>query len=232
MSEKKASLINFGDGISAVDAEYVFPSFDASHLIIENGRAAFVDCGTRHSVPFLLDALQQKDIDVADVEFVFVTHVHLDHAGGTGDLIQSLPTAKAVLHPRGAPHMINPEKLVNGTINVYGKQRFDDYYGGVTPVPEDRVVIADDGQVFSLSGRTLECFFTEGHARHHYCLWDEKSCGVFAGDSFGISYRSIDTPNGEFVLQFGGFGTAPGSFSGVPRRSTSTRRKRTELLTG
>ena len=91
-----AATNKLGCGIIAVDTDYVRPQFDASHLIVENGRAAFVDTGTNRSVPLLLDALHQSDLDAADVHYVFLTHVHLDHAGGAGGLLQHLPNAKVV----------------------------------------------------------------------------------------------------------------------------------------
>lgn len=195
-----ASTTNLRNGIVAVDTDYVRPILDASHLIIEAGHAAFVDTGTNNSVPLLLDALRQHDIDVASVDYLFLTHVHLDHAGGTGELLNFLPNAKAVVHPRGVRHLIDPEKLIRGTIAVYGEKRFQELYGGVTPVDAARLIVAEDMQRFELAGRTLECFFTEGHARHHYCLWDPESSGVFTGDSFGVSYREFDTAKGEFIF--------------------------------
>src|SRR5689334_7414624 len=107
-------------GIVAVDAEYVYPGHAASHIIQQNGRAAFVDVGTNHSVPYLLAALEVLGIARKAVDYVFLTLVHLDHAGGAGLLLQALPNAVAVLHPRGAPHLIDPEKLVAGSKIVYG----------------------------------------------------------------------------------------------------------------
>lgn len=199
MPRETARTTHLDHGITAIDTDYVRPLLDASHLIVADGRAAFVDTGTNFSVPFLVDALGQQNLDVGDVDFVFLTHVHLDHAGGAGRLMQRLPNAKAVLHPRGAPHMIDPGKLIKGSQAVYGKQRYLEMYGDLVPIPEERVVVADDGQSFHLAGRTLRAFFTEGHARHHYCLDDPASRGVFTGDSFGISYRELDTAAGEFI---------------------------------
>lgn len=199
MPSETARTTELDYGITAIDTDYVRPLLDASHLIVENGRAAFVDTGTTFSVPFLLDGLDKNNIDVGDVKYVFLTHVHLDHAGGAGALMQQLPNAKAVLHPRGARHMIDPDKLIKGAQAVYGEQDYLDMYGEIVPIPEQRVVITDDGQDFSLAGRPFQSFFTEGHARHHYCLDDPTSRGVFTGDSFGVSYRELDTAAGEFI---------------------------------
>jgi len=181
---------------------------DASHLIVEGGRGAFVDTGTNDSVPVLLDGLQQQDLDPGDVDYVFLTHIHLDHAGGAGLLMQNLPNARCVIHPRGAPHMVNPERLIAGTIGVYGEERTREMYGDLVPVEESRVVVAEDEAWFDLNGRAMQALHTEGHARHHYVLNDPGSCGVFTGDNFGISYRELDTVNGEFIFPT----TTPASF--------------------
>lgn len=199
MPEPVSQLTPLDDGITAIDTDHVRPLFDASHLIVEGGRAAFVDTGANSSVPLLLDALRRNDLDVGDVDYVFLTHVHLDHAGGAGLLMQALPNAVAVLHPRGAPHMIRPDKLIRGAQAVYGAPAFAEMYGDIQPIDEHRVRVVADREQLSLHGREMECLFTEGHARHHYCLADPKSGSVFTGDSFGISYRELDTANGEFI---------------------------------
>jgi len=194
------SITSFPYGITAIDTDFVRPQLDASHLIVERGCAAFVDTGTNNSVPLLLAALAEKNLDPADVEYVFLTHVHLDHAGGAGLLMQHLPTAMAVIHPRGARHMINPEKLVKGSQAVYGESLFKEMYGDIVPIDAARVIEASDNHEFTLHGRSLYCLYTEGHARHHYCLFDPESASVFTGDSFGVSYRELDTAAGEFVF--------------------------------
>jgi glyoxylase-like metal-dependent hydrolase (beta-lactamase superfamily II) len=188
-----------GDGITAIDTDLLRAYFDASHLIVENGRAAYVDCGVNSSVPLLLAALRQKDIDPGAVDYLFLTHVHLDHAGGAGVLMQALPNAQAVLHPRGAPHMIDPAKLIKGAQAVYGEEEYFRQYGDIQAIPADRVIVADDGQAFSFGGRVLKSVYTEGHARHHHCFYDPTSSSVFSGDSFGLSYRELDTDKGEFI---------------------------------
>jgi len=192
---------------------------DASHLIVENGRAAFVDTGTNDSVPLLLDALEQRDIDAADVDFVFLTHVHLDHAGGAGLLMQHLPNARCVIHPRGAPHMIDPEKLIKGTEGVYGVERTREMYGEIRPIEERRVVVAEDNGWIDFNGREVQALFTEGHARHHYCLNDPASRGVFTGDNFGVSYRELDTVKGEFIYPT----STPASFDPVEAHKSVER---------
>ena len=195
-----AGTTELNDGIIAIDTEYARPIQDASHLIVENGRAAFVDTGANSSVPLLLDALEQRELSADVVDYVFLTHIHLDHAGGAGLLMQQLPNARCIVHPRGAPHMINPAKLIAGTEAVYGVEKTKEIYGEILPIDEQRIVVADDERWYELNGRRLQTIFTEGHARHHYVLNDPASRGVFTGDSFGVSYRETDTDNGAIVF--------------------------------
>ena len=195
-----AATTIFNDGITAIDTEYARALQDASHLIVEGGRAAFIDTGVNKSVPLLLDALRQQDLDVGDVDYVFLTHVHLDHAGGAGELMQALPNATCVVHRYGAPHMIDPTKLIAGTEAVYGIDETREIYGTIVPIDERRVHIPEDGDWLSLNGRELQFINTEGHARHHHVINDPQSKGVFTGDSFGVSYRELDTEHGEIVF--------------------------------
>ncbi len=193
-------MIQYDDGIAAIDTEYVRPMLDASHLVVEGGRAAFVDTGTNYSVPLLLAALGEQDLDVGDVDYVILTHIHLDHAGGAGMLMQNLPNARCAVHPRGARHIANPEKLIAGTEAVYGAERTREMYGEIQPIDPSRLLVPDDEQWLSLNGRDLQILYTQGHARHHYCIFDPTSRSVFTGDSFGISYREFDTDLGEFIF--------------------------------
>ena len=195
-----ARTTRYDAGVTAVDTEYVRPGLDASHLIVSDGRAAFVDTGANNAVPLLLDALREADLEPADVDYVFLTHIHLDHAGGAGKLMQALPNAQAVLHPRGAPHMIDPTRLIAGTEAVYGKEQAQAIYGVIEPIDAGRVIATDDEAEYEFGGRTVRTLYTEGHARHHYVLHDPDSRGVFTGDSFGISYRTFDTDNGPFIF--------------------------------
>ena len=199
MPESVPRYQDMGDGITAIDTDLLRPMFDASHLLVENGRAAFIDCGVNDSVPLLLATLKRKNIDVADVDYLFLTHVHLDHAGGAGALMEALPNAQAVLHPRGAPHMIDPARLIKGAQAVYGEEEYFRQYGDIRPISKDRVIVAEDRQEFSFGGRRLTGVYTEGHARHHHCFADPGARAVFTGDSFGLSYRELDTPSGEFI---------------------------------
>ena len=189
-----------GTGITAIDTQYVRPRMDASHLVVDDGQAAFVDTGTTHSVPLLLETLRDKQIPEEAVSTIFLTHIHLDHAGGAGELSNALPHAKVVVHPRGAPHLIDPAKLIAGTKAVYGEEQFQRLYGEIPAIPQQRVVIAEDGDRHRVGNREFTLIHTPGHALHHLCLVDESEAIVFSGDNFGISYREFDTDNGAFIF--------------------------------
>jgi glyoxylase-like metal-dependent hydrolase (beta-lactamase superfamily II) len=193
-----ARLTRHPDGITAVDTEYIRPGLAAAHIFQHGGGAAFVDVGTNYSVPHLLAALQELAIAPADVDYVFITHVHLDHAGGAGRLLQSLPAAQLVVHPRGAPHLIDPAKLIAASKVVYGEELYRQLYGELVPVAAERVITTADGQHFELRGRPLQVLHTPGHALHHYCLVDLEHHNLFTGDTFGLSYRELDTAQGAF----------------------------------
>lgn len=187
-------------GIYTIDTGFVRPQFDAAYLVVHDGRGAFIDCGTNHAVPHLLGALAQAGLDVSHVDWLILTHVHLDHAGGAGELIAQLPSARLVVHPRGARHMIDPSQLWAGALAVYGEAVMEKSYGRLRPVPQERVVEAPDGHTVDLRGRLLRCIDTPGHAKHHLAVYDSYANACFTGDTFGLSYREFDTDNGVFIL--------------------------------
>jgi glyoxylase-like metal-dependent hydrolase (beta-lactamase superfamily II) len=195
-----ADVIDYESGISAIDSGYQRPTLDAIHLIVEGGRAAIVDTGVNSSVPRVLAALRAKGIAPAQVDYVVLTHIHLDHAGGAGLLMSQLPNAMLTVHPRGARHIVDPSKLIESTEAVYGKDEMARTYGQIVPVPRDRVIETPHGATIQLSGRELVFYDTPGHARHHVCVFDAKSGHLFAGDTFGLSYRELDYAGRQFIF--------------------------------
>ncbi|HKR36132.1 MAG TPA: MBL fold metallo-hydrolase [Steroidobacteraceae bacterium] len=208
-----------GHGITVIDTGFVRPRFDACFLVVENGRAAFIETGVNSGVPRLLAALEAHGLGRDAVDYIIPTHVHLDHAGGAGLLMQELPSAKLVVHPRGARHLIDPSVLVEGARAVYGAEVVARDYGDLVPVPAERVLTTTDGMVLELGGRPLRFADTPGHARHHNCIWDEVSRGWFTGDTFGIVYPDLHTPRGPYIVP----ATAPVHFDPTALHETVAR---------
>ena len=195
-----AFVIEFGNGVHAVDTGFQREQFDAAYLVVQKGRAVFIDTGTNHAVVRLLAALQALGLSPSSVDWVIPTHVHLDHAGGVGLLLQQLPNARVLVHPRGARHLVRPEALWQGATAVYGEVEMAHSYGQLVPVPADRLLTSSDGMVLDWADQRLQLIDTPGHARHHHCVWDVQTQGWFTGDTFGLSYREFDTPQGAWIL--------------------------------
>ena len=191
---------DYGNGIIAFDAGYVRPVLAAIHLVVEGGRVAFIDTGSNDALPNALAALARLGWDTKAVDYVILTHIHLDHAGGAGSMMARFPNARLVVHPRGARHMAEPARLVAGVTQVYGADYVSRVYGEIVPTPAERIIEAPDGHVISLAGRELLCLDTPGHARHHICIVDRKSGGIFSGDTFGLSYREHDVDGRPFIF--------------------------------
>ena len=193
-------MIDYKNGIYAVDSDYVRPILDAIHLIEDSGEVAIVDCAHNNSWPQVEAALAKIGRKPADVRWLILTHVHLDHAGGAGLFMSKLPRAQLVVHERGARHMIDPSKLYAGVEVVYGKENAKRLYGDLLPVEASRVVIGNHGDKLSLGQRTLEILDTPGHARHHISIVDHAAKGIFSGDTFGLSYRELDVDGKAFII--------------------------------
>jgi glyoxylase-like metal-dependent hydrolase (beta-lactamase superfamily II) len=200
MSDSPAPCQEVADGIYCLETGLYHPGFAASYLVRSGDRLAFVDTGTANSAPALLDVVAALGLTTAHVDYVILTHVHLDHAGGAGHLMAACEQAQLVVHPKGAPHMIDPGKLIAGSIAVYGEENFLRDYGAPLPIPEARVVAAEDGQRFALNGRELTFLDTPGHANHHGCILDDRTRGLFAGDTFGLGYREFITADGPWLF--------------------------------
>ena len=193
-------LLRYDHGIYALDSGYIRPQLAAIHLIVEQGRVALVDTASAAALPRVLDALQVLGLTTASVDYVFLTHIHLDHAGGAGVMMQAFPKARLVVHPRGVAHMVDPTKLFAAVRAVYGVEEANRLYGEPTPIPADRIVAAAEGHRIDLEGRTLVTLETPGHARHHACFWDARSRGLFTGDIFGLSFRELDVDGRPSII--------------------------------
>lgn len=194
------TLICFEHGVYAVDAGYVRPRLAAVHLVVEDRRVAIIDTGSHDALAPTLLALQDLGLSTDCVDYVVLTHIHLDHAGGAGSMMRRFANARLVVHPRGVRHMVDPSRLVAGVIAVYGPARAARLYGEIAPIEASRIIAATPDLTIRLAGRELLCVETPGHAKHHICVRDDRSGHLFTGDVFGLSYRELDTEGRQFVF--------------------------------
>ncbi|MCW3981207.1 MAG: MBL fold metallo-hydrolase [Candidatus Bathyarchaeota archaeon] len=167
-----------------------FPGFISSYLI-KGKKVAIVETGPTATIPNLLRGMEEIGISVEDVDYVAVSHIHLDHGGGVGKLLSYLPRAKLIVHKRGAPHIVNPERLWEQAKKVLGKVA--EIYEKPVAVSSERIIVAEDGMTFELGDNIrIEVVETLGHASHHQSFYDEKSKGVFPGDTAGIYIPEFD----------------------------------------
>ncbi len=202
------TIIDYGQGIAAIDSGFTRPLLAAVYCIVEDGRVALVDTAASPNAPTVLAALAARGLAPAQVDWILLTHIHLDHAGAAGTLMRALPNAKLAVHPRGARHMADPSRLLAGTVAVYGEAATREKYGELLPIEAWRIVAVADDAVLKLGARSLRALDTPGHAPHHACYLDEASGHVFAGDAFGLSYRELDRGGRAFALPV----TSPSQF--------------------
>ncbi len=187
-------------GIYCVDTGFVREQFDASYMVVDGDEVAFIDVGTKYSIPRFLKSLDELGFNTQQVKYIVLTHVHLDHAGGAGEMMRVCDQAQLLVHPRGARHMIDPSALRAGAVGVYGEEIVEQSYGQLLPVDAARVLDVGEGHQIHLGSRRLHCLDTPGHAKHHIAIWDPVSRCVFTGDTFGLSYREFDTADGAFIM--------------------------------
>lgn len=179
------------DYLYLVDLETAgIENFIASY-ILRGEKTAIIETGPTSSIPNLLLSLKQLSVKLEDVAYVALSHIHLDHGGGAGALIKHLPKAKIIVHPRGAPHLINPEKLWEQSKAVLGE--ITKIYGAPEPVPKERITPAVDGATIDVgNGVAIKIVETLGHASHHLCYYEPLSNGIFTGDAAGIYLNTLD----------------------------------------
>ncbi len=173
--------------------------------LITGAAPVLVETGSQTSVPALLAALRELGVEPGGLAGVAVTHIHLDHAGGVGDVAAAFPDATIYVHPKGARHLVDPTRLVDSAAMVYG-ELLDSLYGRLTPTDAAHVVALEDGDEIQVStNRTLTTVDSPGHAKHHLALHDSDSGLLFAGDAVGVRLPDIGilrpaTPPPDFDL--------------------------------
>jgi len=212
-------LVDPMPNIITVDCHYAAPQRAAAYLLLEEGRAAFVDNNTARALPHLLDALAKAGRRPEDVEYVIITHVHLDHAGGTAALLEACPNATVLAHPKAARHLIDPARLIAGATAVYGAAAFAELYGEIKPVPAERVRSIADNETLQWASCELRFLHTLGHATHHMCILAPRDQTIFTGDAFGLGLNESVRPGPPFYVAT----SAPPDFDPDEARKTVHR---------
>lgn len=159
--------------------------------IIKESDLTLIESGPSPSFDHIKNGLSLLGFELADIKYIILTHIHLDHAGGIGKLLAFCPHAKVMVHPRGSRHLVHPEKLIAGAKAVY-EESFTKFFDPVLPVAADRILEKKEGDELKLSThRTLKFFDTPGHAKHHLSIYDPLSNGIFTGDTVGIRYEQL-----------------------------------------
>lgn len=178
-------------GVYHLDSHYMQRGVASLYCVVQDGEVAIIETGTAHSLTLVEQCLRDLSIAPERVKYIMPTHVHLDHAGGAGVMMRAFPEAQLVIHAAGAKHMIDPSRLIEATRAVYGDAVFNELYGEIPPIDEDRIINVDYELEIDLNGRKLLVIDTPGHAWHHYCVVDAISDAIFTGDTFGLSYPNL-----------------------------------------
>ncbi|MFC3885971.1 MBL fold metallo-hydrolase [Bacillus songklensis] len=201
--------IDLGYGISLIDVFDLGKENRTGTYVIHEEDITIIETSASPSIPYLLKGLEALEVDTAEVKYIIVTHIHLDHAGGAGLLLERCPNAKVIVHPKGKRHLVNPSRLIQGARAVYGQQ-FDEFFNPILPIPEDRLVVKEDGDTLQIGkNRTLTFLNTPGHANHHFSIYDPYSSGIFTGDTVGVYYPQLLSKGFEFYLP----STSPNQFN-------------------
>jgi len=199
-------VIDLGHEVFQVDTRMAgYDGITASYLI-RGDRPCLVETGTAPSAPVVRDALASLDVGAGDLATIVVTHIHPDHAGGTGDLAQMFPSAEVVVHELGARHLADPSRLMASARMVWGSE-LDSLFGTLAPTPHERIRAVDQIGVVDLGGgRRLESHYSPGHARHHVGLVDSVSGDLYVGDAAGLYIQETGdmrpaTPPPDFDLE-------------------------------
>ncbi len=173
-------------GIDYVDLNFLgCPGIIATAVLHGSSGVALIDPGPSTSLPALRRSLANRGIAIGDLREILLTHIHLDHSGGTGSLVKENPSLEVFVHERGTPHLADPAKLIASASRLYGED-MDRLWGEVLPVPADRLRTLRGGERITAAGRSIEVAFTPGHASHHVSYFEPSSGIAFVGDTAGI----------------------------------------------
>ena len=223
MAEKEP--IDLGKRISLIDGyDSGLPERTGIYVIHEE-ELTLVETGPSPSVPYIRAGLHKLGYTLDQVKYIVLTHIHLDHAGGAGLLLQECPQASIVVHPKAVRHIVDPSRLVAGAKAVYGEQ-FDSLFAPIVPVPQERVIAKQDGETLQIGPAcALQFFDTPGHANHHFSIYDPVSNGMFTGDTAGVHYYPLASAGIPFFLP----STSPNQFDPNKMASSIARYREMNL---
>ena len=202
---------DLGLGVSLIDVFDLGKEKRTGSYVLHGEDLTIIETSASPSIPYVLKGIKELGIAPKQIKNIIVTHIHLDHAGGVGLLLESCPNAKVIVHSRGARHLADPAKLILGAKAVYGNL-FDELFNPILPVPEDRLIVKEDGESLQVAeNRTLTFYDTPGHAKHHFSIHDSLSNGIFTGDTIGVYYPQVLEKGLELILP----STSPNQFDPV-----------------
>jgi glyoxylase-like metal-dependent hydrolase (beta-lactamase superfamily II) len=188
-------MIALASGLSYLDVNFCgVPGVIASAVLHGAGGVAIVDPGPSSTLPALRAGLERAGISMADVRTLLLTHIHLDHAGATGTLVRENPALRVYVHEKGAPHMVDPTKLIASASRLWG-DAMDRLWGEMRPVPAESLTILRGGERIAAAGRDLDVAYTPGHASHHVSFFSGDTGIAFVGDTAGVRLQA-----GRFIL--------------------------------
>jgi len=206
VEERTPVVFPVADGITAIDTFMGGRTRYTAAYFLDAAEPTLVETGPGTSVEPVASALDHLGIEPRALAHIVLTHIHLDHAGGVGQLAQRFPSARVWVHERGAPHLVDPSRLVASTARVWGEREMRELFGPAEPVDDERVRPLRDADVIRMGDRELEVLDTPGHASHHVALVDSRTGAAFTGDALGIHVPDLPvlrpaTPPPEFDLE-------------------------------
>lgn len=195
------------DHLFCIDAyDLGLPNRTSSYLI-KDDKIALIETSASPSVPYILKALEELHISPEEIDYLILTHIHLDHAGGAGVFMQLCPNAKVYVHPKGVRHLVDPSRLITSAKSVYG-EKFDAIFGEILPIAEEKFHAVDHEESLNLGSSILTFYHTKGHANHHISIYDSLSNGMFVGDTTGVFYPDMIKEHFDVILP----STSPNQF--------------------
>ena len=189
-----ASVSEIEDGIFEIKPENWEQGIPCTCYLVVDDQITLIETGASSQVPEILAGMAKIGYEAASLSYIIPTHIHADHGGGAGYLTRLAPGARVVVHDHGAPHLIDPSKLIEGTRHVFG-DKFEDEFGPLLPVPETQILAVQGDEVIQTGERELKIIYSPGHASHHICIYDPKSEGLFCGEALGCYL-----PEGDMLI--------------------------------